>query len=214
MGHGRKDCAKRTVANDDPGGKAGGLVELVFEDGVMGGLKLLGFAVWERRTGKGRNVTFPARQSHRERRASELLAVTTDLGDGVSGRATRAHPAGVRQVRRACSPRSGEAIPPLRPRLSVAVERRDVWECACPRSSARDPAGIEQADGCRTAQLEEQGASPDARWARRARIGHETAAPPTSRAGCTGEIALRTQNTRLTRPGGRAAPAPIGRWDD
>ena len=36
--------------------------ELHFTDGVLDGLKLLGFAVWERRTGNGRNVTFPARQ--------------------------------------------------------------------------------------------------------------------------------------------------------
>jgi hypothetical protein len=49
--------------------------ELVFEDGVLGGLKLLGFAVWERRTGKGRNVTFPARQYivNGERRSFSLL---------------------------------------------------------------------------------------------------------------------------------------------
>jgi hypothetical protein len=38
-------------------------VELHFgaADGVLEGLKLIGFAVWERRSG-GRNVTFPARQ--------------------------------------------------------------------------------------------------------------------------------------------------------
>ena len=37
--------------------------EVVFEPeaGPLGGLKLIGFAVWERRDG-GRNVTFPARQ--------------------------------------------------------------------------------------------------------------------------------------------------------
>jgi len=35
--------------------------ELHFNDGVLDGLKLIGFAIWERRTGNGRNVTFPAR---------------------------------------------------------------------------------------------------------------------------------------------------------
>jgi hypothetical protein len=35
--------------------------ELHFTDGPLAGLKLVGFAIWERRTG-GRNVTFPARQ--------------------------------------------------------------------------------------------------------------------------------------------------------
>jgi hypothetical protein len=36
--------------------------ELHFNDGVLAGLKLIGFAVWERRSGGGRTVTFPARQ--------------------------------------------------------------------------------------------------------------------------------------------------------
>ena len=36
--------------------------ELHFTEGLLGGLKLVGFTVWERRTGGGRNVTFPARQ--------------------------------------------------------------------------------------------------------------------------------------------------------
>jgi hypothetical protein len=35
--------------------------ELHFTEGVLDGLKLIGFAVWERRAGGGRNVTFPAR---------------------------------------------------------------------------------------------------------------------------------------------------------
>jgi len=39
------------------------------------GLKLVGFAVWERRSGNGRNVTFPARQYSvsGERRSFALL---------------------------------------------------------------------------------------------------------------------------------------------
>ena len=35
--------------------------ELHFVDGPLNGLKLIGFGIWERRTGGGRNVTFPAR---------------------------------------------------------------------------------------------------------------------------------------------------------
>ncbi len=35
--------------------------ELHFTDGEFEGLRLLGFAVWERRNGTGRNVTFPSR---------------------------------------------------------------------------------------------------------------------------------------------------------
>lgn len=35
--------------------------ELHFSEGALEGLKLIGFSVWERRTGDGRNVTFPAR---------------------------------------------------------------------------------------------------------------------------------------------------------
>jgi hypothetical protein len=54
--------------------------EVVFEDGVLNGLKLIGFAVWERRTGNGRNVTFPARQYavNGERRSFALLRPVSD----------------------------------------------------------------------------------------------------------------------------------------
>jgi hypothetical protein len=43
--------------------------------GALAGLKLIGFAVWERRSGGGRNVTFPARQYavNGERRSFALL---------------------------------------------------------------------------------------------------------------------------------------------
>jgi hypothetical protein len=49
--------------------------ELHFTEGVLDGLKLIGFTVWERRTGNGRNVTFPARQYTvaGERRSFALL---------------------------------------------------------------------------------------------------------------------------------------------
>ena len=50
--------------------------EVVFEaeSGPLSGMKLVGFAVWERRDG-GRNVTFPARQYsvNGERRSYALL---------------------------------------------------------------------------------------------------------------------------------------------
>jgi hypothetical protein len=54
--------------------------ELHFTDGVLDGLKLIGFAVWERRSGSGRNVTFPARQYsvNGERRSYALLRPVED----------------------------------------------------------------------------------------------------------------------------------------
>jgi hypothetical protein len=49
--------------------------ELHFTSGPLEGLKLIGFGVWERKTGTGRNVTFPARQYsvNGERRSFALL---------------------------------------------------------------------------------------------------------------------------------------------
>jgi hypothetical protein len=51
--------------------------EVIFEAeaGPLSGLKLIGFSVWERRSGGGRNVTFPARQYsvNGERRSFALL---------------------------------------------------------------------------------------------------------------------------------------------
>src|SRR5213083_1456226 len=49
--------------------------ELHFTEGALEGLKLIGFGVWERRTGGGRNVTFPARtySVNGERRSFSLL---------------------------------------------------------------------------------------------------------------------------------------------
>src|SRR5438552_12680928 len=54
--------------------------ELHFTDGPLEGLKLIGFAIWERRGGSGRNVTFPARQYavNGERRSFALLRPITD----------------------------------------------------------------------------------------------------------------------------------------
>ena len=65
------------IMMNDKGSPTGKLAdaELHFTDGPLAGLRLLGFAVWERRTGAGRNVTFPARtySVNGERRSFALL---------------------------------------------------------------------------------------------------------------------------------------------
>ena len=68
----------KIMANDkDKNVPAGKLAdaEVHFTDGVLEGLKLIGFSVWERRNGTGRNVTFPARaySVNGERRNFALL---------------------------------------------------------------------------------------------------------------------------------------------
>ena len=67
-------------ANQNPPGKLAD-AELHFSDGELGGLKLIGFSIWERRTGGGRNVTFPARQYavNGERRSFALLRPINDV---------------------------------------------------------------------------------------------------------------------------------------
>ena len=68
----------RIIPNEkgNPPGKLAD-AEVVFEAeaGPLSGLKLIGFAIWERRSGNGRNVTFPARQYsvNGERRSFALL---------------------------------------------------------------------------------------------------------------------------------------------
>ena len=64
------------IVPNDKGNPPGKLAdaELHFTDGVLDGLKLIGFAVWERRSGSGRNVTFPARQYVGQRRSPQLCA--------------------------------------------------------------------------------------------------------------------------------------------
>ncbi len=70
------------VVPNDKGNPVGKLadVELHFTDGPLEGLKLLGFAIWERKSGSGRNVTFPARQYsvNGERRSFALLRPVAD----------------------------------------------------------------------------------------------------------------------------------------
>ena len=72
----------KIVPNDkaNPPGKLAD-AELYFTDGVLDGLKLIGFAVWERRSGSGRNVTFPARQYtvNGDRRSFALLRPSLTL---------------------------------------------------------------------------------------------------------------------------------------
>jgi len=70
------------ITANDKGTPPGKLAEaeLHFEDGYLNGLKLVGFAIWERRSGNGRNVTFPARSYsvNGERRSFALLRPVTD----------------------------------------------------------------------------------------------------------------------------------------
>jgi hypothetical protein len=71
----------KIVKNDKnmPPGKLAD-AELHFTSGPLEGLKLIGFAVWERKSGNGRNVTFPARQYsvNGERRSFSLLRPIVD----------------------------------------------------------------------------------------------------------------------------------------
>ena len=70
-----------SIIPNQQGSPAGKLAdaEVMFEaaSGPLSGMKLIGFAVWERRDG-GRNVTFPARQYsvNGERRSFALLRPT------------------------------------------------------------------------------------------------------------------------------------------
>ena len=70
------------ITPNDKGNPPGKLAdaEVHFGDGPMDGLKLIGFAIWERRGGNGRNVTFPARQYqvNGERRSFALLRPIVD----------------------------------------------------------------------------------------------------------------------------------------
>jgi hypothetical protein len=56
--------------------------ELLFEEGVLSGLRLTGFSIWESRAGHARSVTFPARTFYvrGERRVYALLRPMNDLG--------------------------------------------------------------------------------------------------------------------------------------
>ena len=70
------------IKPNDKGNPVGRLAdsELHFTGGPLEGLKLIGFGVWERRGGSGRNVTFPARQYsvNGEKRSFTLLRPIAD----------------------------------------------------------------------------------------------------------------------------------------
>jgi hypothetical protein len=78
MSNGNGELMTVKIIRNEKGSPNGKLAdaEVVFEagSGPLNGLKLLGFAVWERTTG-GRNVTFPARtySVNGERRSFSLL---------------------------------------------------------------------------------------------------------------------------------------------
>jgi hypothetical protein len=75
------DLVVKITPNDrgNPPGKLAD-AELHFTSGVLAGLKLIGFGIWERRSVGGRNVTFPARQYavNGERRSFALLRPILD----------------------------------------------------------------------------------------------------------------------------------------
>ena len=70
------------IVPNDRGNPPGKLAEaeIQFTDGELQGLKLVGFAVWERKNGPGRSVTFPARSYavNGERRSFALLRPMSD----------------------------------------------------------------------------------------------------------------------------------------
>jgi hypothetical protein len=70
------------IMPNDKGNPPGKLAdaEVHFGEGPLEGLKLIGFGIWERRGGSGRNVTFPARQYsvNGERRSFALLRPVAD----------------------------------------------------------------------------------------------------------------------------------------
>lgn len=71
------------ITANDRGNPAGKLAdaELHFSgESPLAGMKLIGFAIWEGRSGAGRNVTFPARQYavNGERRSFALLRPIVD----------------------------------------------------------------------------------------------------------------------------------------
>ena len=72
----------KIVPNDkqNPPGKLAD-AELHFTDGELEGLKLIGFSIWERRSGNRHSVTFPARQYavNGQRRSFALLRPIADV---------------------------------------------------------------------------------------------------------------------------------------
>ena len=92
MSKGNGEVVSVTILPNSSGTPQGKLAdaEVIFgaASGPLNGLRLIGFAVWERRDG-GRNVTFPARQYsvNGERRSFALLRVAN--GDATAQEAVR-----------------------------------------------------------------------------------------------------------------------------
>jgi|SRR5579871_4656814 len=80
--HSSDTLTVKIMANDrgNPPGKLADAELLFSGDSALAGMKLIGFAIWERRSGAGRNVTFPARQYavNGERRSFALLRPIVD----------------------------------------------------------------------------------------------------------------------------------------
>ena len=79
----RADTLHITITPNDTGNPLGKLADVdvhVRGDSLVEGLTLIGFSIWERRGGSGRNVTFPARQYavNGERRSVALLPPIVD----------------------------------------------------------------------------------------------------------------------------------------
>ena len=71
------------ITPNDRGNPPGKLADAELHFGgesPLAGMKLIGFSIWERRGGNGRNVTFPARQYgvNGERRGFALLRPIVD----------------------------------------------------------------------------------------------------------------------------------------
>jgi len=97
------------ITPNDKGNPPGKLAEAELHfggDSPLAGPKLIGFSIWERRGGTGRNVTFPAR-SYSINGASELRAPAAGGRHHGADRRARTHPGGVRGVRRGGRARHG-----------------------------------------------------------------------------------------------------------
>ncbi|HWI18685.1 MAG TPA: hypothetical protein VNT81_13115 [Vicinamibacterales bacterium] len=68
------------IEKSAPAGKLAD-AEVHFTDGALEGLRLLGFAIWEKKSGAGRHVTFPSRtySVNGERRSFSLLRPQGDV---------------------------------------------------------------------------------------------------------------------------------------
>ena len=123
------DTVTVKITANDQGNPPGKLAdaELHFADGPLAGLKLIGFAIWERRGAGGRNVTFPARQYsvNGERRSFALLRpiVDTTAQQAVRDRILEAYAEYEQTVgrRRVVVPSARRSASALRPAFRSAI---------------------------------------------------------------------------------------------